>query len=290
MGLCASSSSILRGFAVQSPRTIVSLLDMLRFFAGTFVSAVHNLELVRNMLLTAELEDGRLPINWLQVDVSLGDIEKGLKHLPVSLSLHEQVRRTIAHAKKQDPNNVHHLIAVIGEISHNIVSELTTHLFLCVNSELKWHYLTPEAVVGEAFEATFPDAVKDAHSGIRCFVLDEWTASVFHFMRVLEHGIRSMCTTVEISIENIQLENWKNILDQVEKKIRDMEQLARSQEKIEKIKFLSEAAANFRYFKDAWRNHVSHSRATYDSKDAKRVMDHVIDFMQQLAKPIYGAI
>jgi hypothetical protein len=140
--------------------------------------------------------------------------------------------------------------------------------------------------MGQTFETAFQDAIKDAHSGIQCFVLDQWTASVFHFMRVLEHGIRCICLIVEIPTENIQLENWKNILDQIEKKIRAMEQRPRSQEKVENLRFLSEAAANFRYFKDAWRNHVSHSRAVYDSIDAKRVMDHVIDFMQQLAKRI----
>jgi hypothetical protein len=285
MGLCVSSGPTLQKLSIESPDgALLSLWDMLRFSAAEFVTVTHNLELVRNRLLDAEFAN--LKLDWNQVQQSLRDIHEVIQKLPLSLSLQAQVKRTFERASQHDSDDIHDLRVIVGEISHNIVSELASHLFFFVASELKWHYLTPERVVGQAFEMAFPDAVKDSHLGIQCYVLDQWTASVFHFMRVLEHGIRHICSLVEIPSENIQLENWKNILDQVEKKIREMEKLPRSEEKVENLKFLSEAATNFRYFKDAWRNHVSHSRATYDSIDAKRVMDHVIDFMQHLAKQI----
>jgi hypothetical protein len=255
---------------------------MLRFYAAEFVSVTHNLELIRNRFLDAEFGTG-MAVEWGQVEQVLSDILEVVKKLPLSHSLVTQVERALGDAKKHDVVYVQHLRVVVGEISHNVVSELASHLCFFVGSEFKWHYLTPERVTGSAFESIFPDSVKDAHDGIRCFILDQWTASVFHFMRVLEHGIRHIGVEVGLPEENLKQENWKNIIDQVEKKIRGMEGLPKSEDKSVQLSYFSEAASNFRYFKDAWRNHVAHSRVSYDSKDAKRVMDHVIDFMQHLA-------
>ena len=38
------------------------------------------------------------------------------------------------------------------------------------------------------------------------------------------------------------------------------------------MQFYSETATQFRYFKNAWRNHVSHSNATYDEAQAEKIM------------------
>jgi hypothetical protein len=35
----------------------------------------------------------------------------------------------------------------------------------------------------------------------------------------------------------------------------------------------------FRYFKDAWRNHVDHGREHYDEHQADTILTHTIDFM-----------
>jgi hypothetical protein len=54
--------------------------------------------------------------------------------------------------------------------------------------------------------------------------------------------------------------------------------------KSDKLQFCSEAASQFRYFKDAWRNHVAHSRASYDSREAFAIWEHTRDFMCSIAK------
>ena len=40
----------------------------------------------------------------------------------------------------------------------------------------------------------------------------------------------------------------------------------------------------FRYFKDAWRNHVCHQREHYDVNQAYSVLIHVADFMEAVSK------
>ncbi len=268
------------------PQGLLSLWDMLRFYAALFSKIIQNLEFSRSEFLLSSNPYSTYSPNWEKLEKDLAAVAKGVEDLCLSLSLKEQVSRIRERATDHSRDNTIIIGTLISELSKNIISEISEHLFLIVPSELKWLYLNPEKILGPEFEAAFPDAIKDMYDGVRCFALDQWTASVFHFMRVLEYGIRQIAENVGLNLDNLVLENWKNILDQIEKKIRELEQLPKSQEKSTNLTYFSEAASNFRYFKDAWRNHVSHSRVNYDSRDARRVMDHVIDFMQHLAKKI----
>ena len=146
-------------------------------------------------------------------------------------------------------------------------------------------YDQQEPPFGAAVADAFPDADFDVAAAARCPALDEWTACVFHSMRVLEHGLRHVAGVLNVPMAaTIEYENWGNIIDQIEKAIRSIEQQPRGAEKSARSQFYSEAASQFRYFKNAWRNHVSHARAKYDEREAREVWTHVRQFMQQLAE------
>ena len=81
----------------------------------------------------------------------------------------------------------------------------------------------------------------------------------------------------------LEFENWNTIIEKIESEIRKLNNLPKGQQKSDELQFYSEAAKEFRYFKDAWRNHVSHSREKYDERQAKRIIEHVRDFMQHIA-------
>jgi hypothetical protein len=49
------------------------------------------------------------------------------------------------------------------------------------------------------------------------------------------------------------------------------------------LHFLSEAAAQFRFFKSGWRIRVAHARATYAEPEAIEALDHVRSFFETLA-------
>jgi hypothetical protein len=290
MGLRYVSGPTLRALSLERLQpTLISLLDMQRFFAATFMSVTQHLEIVRNALITidtfmaGQVRDADIAQEWESLNAALVNLKAEFVDMPLPVSLQGQITRAIDRAKTRTLDNVKVMRTIVEELQHNIADEMAEQLFFQVQGNLKWFYLTPEKLLGETCEAKFPDAVKDAHDGIRCYVLDQWTASVFHFMRTLEHGLRWLCKEVELENPDADLENWKNIIDQIEKKIKKMEDLPKSREKIEKLKFYSEAAVNFRHFKDAWRNHVSHARSNYDGRDARRVLTHVADFMKHLA-------
>ena len=73
------------------------------------------------------------------------------------------------------------------------------------------------------------------------------------------------------------------LISQIESKIKKEQNLPKSPQKSERLKFLSEAAKEFTYFKDGWRNYVSHGRSKYDEPQSLSAINHVITFMINLS-------
>lgn len=157
-----------------------------------------------------------------------------------------------------------------------------------LNGQLIYRYPRTEAELlkkwrddWSAVTKAFPSAEVDAFAGVDLWALGHATASVFHFMRVLEHGLRALARDVGRTFD---IQQWQNIIDEIESEVRELgKRLPRGTGKNERLQFLSEAAKEFVYFKDGWRNYVSHNRGVYDSHQARSVMDHVRAFMTVLS-------
>jgi len=100
-------------------------------------------------------------------------------------------------------------------------------------------------------------------------------------MRVLEFGLRALSADVGKTFDRQQ---WHNILEEIESSIENIRKTGpRGVEKDERLNWLSQAAKEFYYFKDGWRNYAAHGRAKYDEHQARSMMDHVCNFMNHLA-------
>lgn len=131
---------------------------------------------------------------------------------------------------------------------------------------------------------SFPSSCCDIHAAIDLWALGHYTASVFHLMRVLECGLRVLAKELG---KNFDIQNWQNILEEIENEIRKQSKtMPRGAGKSDQLRFFSTAAKDFYFFKDGWRNFVSHNRATYDQYQAKIVLDHVQSFMNELASKL----
>jgi hypothetical protein len=129
--------------------------------------------------------------------------------------------------------------------------------------------------------AAFPSTRKDIFECVDLWAMDHPTASVFHAMRVLEHGLRALAAHLDRTFD---IQNWQGIIDEIEKEIRGQAaKLPRGSQRNESLKFLSEAAKEFIYFKDGWRNYVSHNKSDYDEHQARSVSEHVRVFMTVLS-------
>uniref|UniRef100_E6VP08 Uncharacterized protein n=1 Tax=Rhodopseudomonas palustris (strain DX-1) TaxID=652103 RepID=E6VP08_RHOPX len=127
----------------------------------------------------------------------------------------------------------------------------------------------------------FPEAAEDMRAGTDLWALGHYTASVFHMMRVLERGLGALSAELGVSYT---IQNWQNVIEQIEAAIRQSQKtLPKGETRNARLQFLSEAAKEFTYFKDGWRNYVSHNKGTYTDAQARSVMEHVRQFMMSLA-------
>jgi hypothetical protein len=164
-----------------------------------------------------------------------------------------------------------------------IVNELREYLYYQYPKE-KGKKLVMWELEWRAVVRAFPGVKNDVLSAVDCYALQQGTACVFHCMRVLERGFGALADEVGLVFD---IQQWKTIIDQIEKKIRELRgTLPRSVAKDETMQRLSEAAKEFYYFKDGWRNYVSHGRATYDEHQAAIILEHTRVFMTVLSSQI----
>lgn|SRR6202049_4782783 len=140
----------------------------------------------------------------------------------------------------------------------------------------------------------FPSVEGDATDGVSALVVGLNTACVFHMMVVLEYGLRALAKKLVIPARS---HDWGQILRDIESKIASERAALRAtprgsappspqaaRNKVQFLDFCSEAATQFAFFKDAWRNHTAHGRRRYDEYEAERIMVRVRDFMTFLSR------
>ncbi len=165
--------------------------------------------------------------------------------------------------------------------------ELRRRTFLYVplaNAEL---LRAPEKLWGKALTA-FPSAKHDAVEASRCYAVGCYTACVFHCMGVLQSGLYAMAIELKVSFKHsIELTEWNAVISGIESQIEPIRHRPKTDERDEILTFFSGCAAQFRYFKDAWRNHVAHMRKDYGAGEAWQTMGHVLDFMKLLSTRLH---
>jgi hypothetical protein len=154
----------------------------------------------------------------------------------------------------------------------------------------KRFYLYPEAKGQLCIKAqdhwakvisAFPNAKDDVLAAVDCYGLGHNTASVFYSMRVVEHGLRELAAAVNIEFGTQQ---WHTVIEAIESAVREIgDRWRASTVKSDWMSFYSVAAKEFFYFKDGWRNYVSHGGDPYDEHQALGVLEHVRTFMTHLA-------
>jgi len=167
---------------------------------------------------------------------------------------------------------------IFGDLRRRIEDELSTVLLMHVPSQVAGYY-DDAPLFGEAVALKFGDAVTDIQEAGKCFALARYTACVFHLMRVMEHSVQYLGKQLGVGL--VEEKNWHNILDEVDKAIKNLP-VGTGRQKGERNKF-SQASAYLRMVKDAWRNDVMHPKGTYTGEEAERVFRNVKDFMVHLA-------
>src|SRR5688500_15545408 len=81
----------------------------------------------------------------------------------------------------------------------------------------KNRYFEKDNMFGSEVASAFPSAIDDIRNAGTCYAVEQWDASVFHLMRVLERGLRVLATKFNIPFLNT---TWHTVIEQIESKVR----------------------------------------------------------------------
>jgi len=155
-------------------------------------------------------------------------------------------------------------------------------------------------LLGRKVQDKFPSAVPDISEAKNCLMAGCDTAAVFHLMRVVEWGLRALCVHLGFRklksrirksgaavYKPIEYSEWEHILDAIQDRVdAKVKRMKRGSNKQAAQEFYYPALQDIRGIRDAWRNHVMHTRAMYSSSDANAIREHVYRLMVNLARRI----
>jgi hypothetical protein len=274
------------------PSRLWSLWDMLtRHYAGNWMAVVGSLERLKWMTIACQCGDVPPDDMKHEIERVLDWLPEEFGHMPFSESLKNQMSRLERRLRAvvAEPESVrqsgHALTTMLDELKDNTQAELKVPLFLIVPPSRKgWYHRSDVAVFGDDVATAFPDSTRELAEAGRCFALARWTACVFHLMRALEIALHRWAEQIGVNqFSAIELENWKNIIDAADRKVRELEKMPKSAAKDSEVRYFGETSAHYRSVKDAWRNHVAHARTSYDEQQAAAILSHVREFMCLLA-------
>ena len=252
---------------------VVSLSEMLhRFRASTLMTCTWNLQKAGVGFVDglATEDDCRK-----RVEDGLSGLHKECKHAGLeSICTHiEVIQRSMKVNVGSFPNVISQVMTLLGVLQASLVKQI----FFRFDEESANLYMDFGLTTGAV--DSFPSSWRELGHSSRCLAFDQSTASVFHSMRAIEFPLHSLANALAITPSN---PNWENIINDCEKAIKAISPQSGTSWKDEK-QFYSEAAVNFRYFKDAWRNHAMHAKVSYERRDAKEILEHSRSLIEHLS-------
>jgi hypothetical protein len=181
----------------------------------------------------------------------------------------------------------------LRRIRLGILTELQTYKFVYV-PPVAARFFEQDRLFGEDVYDKFQSARFEIKEAGNALAVGMHTACVFHLMRVAEVGLRALAHDRRISKlprkknAPVDMGTWEDILKELDDEIAKITQWPNKMGavKTQALEFYNSAITEFRGFKDAWRNHVMHTRREYLKEDALGVMEHVKRLMITLSSRI----
>lgn len=257
-------------------RRLWSLREMMKVYAHEYIVLGLNLEDAMLVFAFTEADAENRPLN----DGEIGHLREQLTKardicdkldLPVSLKLVD------GKLKNGLPQTQEALRVLIDAV----MAELETKLFLFVPTNRAKYY---DLVMPIIIATQFPFACRELVLAGNAFAAELYTASVFHSMRAAEIGVQALGRSLNVTFSfDIEFAEFGKIVGEIDQKIREIRQQPRSHDREDSLVFYSEAASQFRYFNLGWRVRGAHARGSFDEDQAKRVLEHSIDFFRTLS-------
>lgn len=277
-----------------SPNSLVSLLQMLIFYADAFVKAQSEIQRIHQYGPMYKDKDQQ----WVDdTRAALGNLKAECERVNFD-SLVAQIDRVGAHVglsrimEITEPGQISAMRSMVSSQLDDIVQavkyELSRHVFLHISNDRKaWYSEEDQPLFGHEVACRFPNASHDIAEAGRCFALERWDACVYHLMLATERALRKWARTLKVKKTNkpLELMDWKPILDAATARLNVLKGKAGSNtKKAKEIELIAEKLSHFGLIKEAYRNVCAHGRSSYDERKARNILNHVQAFMQSLSK------
>jgi len=273
------------------PLRVWSLLEIMRQFqAWQLAKIIHELTQVE-WLCSKQCDMGErdTPVRDHYLDAFVKPLVESCRTLCVSTELNSALARidgpmrvALNFIPSPSWNDLHVESRVLRE---QIEADLARRRFMFIPAE-KAQLLDKIGRDWDSVWRQFPSAKEDSEEAVHCCVLGRNTATVFHLMRVAEYGLRALARERHIKLaKNRPLDwaEWNEIISGIGKSVDHFANRRRGPARDAALEFYRGALGQFQAFKDVYRNHVMHSRKSYDEHQAMSVLLHVREFMGRLA-------
>jgi hypothetical protein len=273
------------------PSGVVSLLDMLKRYAFSFYEVVSRIEYMRHEAKALGSFGGAYTSPTKVYEHSLDKLKLIFTDMRAECQTLDLISTTdlVTHIEKEVQRKGKDYTYVdlsnhLDTLCFSFEKELIKNSCFRIAAE-KDKYFEKGDLFGLKVNTAFPSCVDEIRNAGNCYALEQDDACVFHCMRVLELALRVLAKELGVTFAGmLDLQNWQNIIENIESEIKKLEKLPKGKYKSETLKLFSQAAMQFRWFKEAWRNHVMHGRDVYDAGKAYSILGHVKELVQALAE------
>jgi hypothetical protein len=254
---------------------------MLRFNAQFFVRLIRLLDNARSQILDTKDAVFLDSSKRREAILEFCDLMKeNLKKLGLTVSLAQLERiadEVTRHSKTRCTNE--QLDRRLDELGDRITDEMEDTVVMSIPKQKADYYTKPLELFSQESLNKFPSTTSDVEEAGKSYASGRNTACVFHLSRVMERGLRVIGGSLGIPDPN---PTWDHILkkcdSELAKRIQDRLPLWKSNDD-----FFSEATANLRAVKSAWRNPTMHVGSQYSDEVAEDIFRAVRGFMRHLA-------
>lgn len=265
-------------------RSLLSVVDMLKFNAGSFFRATAFFGLMRGSVVAMKAKFGddvmhqpvadELRKSTLdQLQTLLSDLEKlDARHTKTAT---ERLVKALSVAALP---TLLSFDSMIGEIDSRLDDELSAIYLFCLGSRDADFFNTEH--FGQDVAAKFPTGLGyEIAEASKCLAFDRSTAAVFHLMRCMEIGLSAVRKCLSLPDPKRPAErNWGIVLNAIKDNI-DQRKWNAEEDKT----YFHTVYASLDAVKNAWRNPTMHVESKYTKDEAEAIYGAVKGYFQRIA-------
>jgi hypothetical protein len=266
-----------------SPRKLISLADMMRFFVDRFLDAFEELEYLKeksNKASSENLSDSEKEfVRHVMDKISPVCQEAGLEIAG------DRIAR-INHATWGFPSeNCSHKVlkSQIGELQQSISHELSKRKFVFIPADKEKYFENPQHL-GQKVYGFFENARQEIKEAGNCFAAALYTACVLHCVRVVEFGMRDMARHLKAkTMSPLEYCDWSQVITALERKLQEAKAKPRGKSKSRQWDLYSRALSDCKALIET-RNRVCHAREGFLKSEADTAMKRTEHFMETVCE------